>query len=292
MSCRQKVERFTISAAGATRSLALSSAVDSGRRSTIGTKKWDTNMESFDGKSFIVTGGGTGIGRSACILLARAGARVLVADRNSSAGEQTCSLITAEGGTSFFVSTDISKESEVAAMVKAAVDQFGRLNGAFNNAGIAHAGKALHQISALEWQTMMDVNLSGMFFCMKYEISAMLASGGGSIVNTSSGFGIVGFASGSDYTAAKHGVIGLTRAAALDYATQGIRVNAIMPGGTITPLTKEFFTSNYDTIIARHPIGRFAEPDEIAAGARWLLSDEASYITGGILAIDGGYTAA
>lgn len=246
---------------------------------------------SFNGKTIIVTGGGAGIGRSACLMLAKAGANVVVVDRNAKVAEETCALIAAEDGTAISVATDISKESEVARMVDNAVESFGRLDGAFNNAGVGHAGKVLHEIDTAEWQTVLSVNLTGLFYCMKYEIIAMLKSGGGSIVNTSSGLGVVGFPTGSEYSASKHGVVGLTRSAALEYATLGIRINSVLPGATLTPLTNDYFTANSDLILGRHPIGRFAGPDEIAAGAKWLLSDEASYVTGTTLAVDGGYTA-
>lgn len=244
-----------------------------------------------EGKSIIVTGGGAGIGRAACLLLAQGGAKVVVADLDDAAGEETSALISAEGGTSFFIRTDISIEKNAIEMVDAAVNRFGKLDGAFNNAGISHAGKIMHELTAEDWHRMMDVNLTGLFYCMKYEITAMLGTGGGSIVNTSSGLGVVGFPTGSEYSAAKHGVIGLTRSAALEYGTQGIRVNALLPGATLTPLTQEFFNVNRDLILGRHPIGRFAQPDEIAYSARWLLSDEASYVTGSAMAVDGGYTA-
>jgi NAD(P)-dependent dehydrogenase (short-subunit alcohol dehydrogenase family) len=244
-----------------------------------------------------VTGGGAGIGRAASLCFADAGATVIVADFDIAAGEETASMIERTGAQAVFVRTDVSQEGEVKELVATTVERFGKLDGAFNNAGIAQSHKPLHEISGAEWQRVIDVDLTGVFWCMKYEITAMLETGRGAIVNTSSALGVVAMPITSDYTAAKHGVMGLTRAAAIDYAERGIRVNAVLPGITMTPivekaLTDAAFAQNFDGLVRRHPIGRAATPTEIAMGARWLLSDEAAYVTGTSLALDGGYTAA
>lgn len=251
---------------------------------------------SLQDRAIIVTGGGAGIGRAASQAFAKAGANVVIADLDEAGGNETAALIEADGGTAMFLRTDVAKEADVAALVDRTVDRFGKLDGAFNNAGIAQSHKVLHEISGAEWQRVIDVDLTGVFWCLKYEITAMLKSGGGSIVNTSSGLGVVAMPITSDYTAAKHGVMGLTRAAALDYADKNIRVNAVLPGLTMTPivekaLTDPAFVKNFEALVGRHPIGRAASPEEIAKGALWLLSDDASYVTGTSLAIDGGYTA-
>lgn len=247
-------------------------------------------------RTVIVTGGGAGIGYAATHRFAEEGANLVVADRDRTAGERVVAEVRDRGIDAIFVATDVALESDVRALVKATVDRFGKLDGAFNNAGVAQSHKPLHEISGAEWQRVIDVDLTGVFWCLKYEIEAMLEHGGGSIVNTASGLGVVAMPIASDYVAAKHGVIGLTRSAALDYAKKGIRVNAIMPGLTMTPIVETAmkdaaYASSFDALIGHHPIGRGAEPREIAEAALWLLSNEASYVTGSALAVDGGYTA-
>jgi NAD(P)-dependent dehydrogenase (short-subunit alcohol dehydrogenase family) len=251
----------------------------------------------LEDRTVIVTGGGAGIGRAACLCFSDGGAKVVIADLDETNGRETLALIEQQSGTAMFIRTDVSQEADVKALVDETVKRFGRLDGAFNNAGIAQSHKLLHKISGSEWQRVIDVDLTGVFWCMKYEIAAMLETGGGAIVNTSSALGAVAMPITSDYTAAKHGVMGLTRAAAVDYGNQKIRVNAILPGITMTPIVQKAlkdaaFAQNFDALVARHPIGRAASPEEIAMGARWLLSDEAAYVTGSGLALDGGYTAA
>lgn len=252
--------------------------------------------DALKGKTIIVTGGGSGIGQAACLHFAADGANVVIADRDMAAGIETERIITERGGTSLFVKADVTIEEEIAALVEQSVARFGSLEGAFNNAGVAQTHKALHEIETAEWSKVIAVDLTGVFWCMKYEIKAMLATGGGSIVNTSSGLGVVGMPFASDYAAAKHGVIGLTKAAASDYATAGIRVNAVLPGVTRTPIVDAAmqdptFAENFAALMSRVPMGGMATPTDIAEGARWLLSDAAKYITGVSLPIDGGYTA-
>lgn len=251
---------------------------------------------TLKGKTIIVTGGGSGIGRAACLHFAADGANVVVADRDAAAGDETQRMIADNGGTGLFIGTDVTIEGDVAALVEHSVARFGTLHGAFNNAGVAQTHKALHEIETAEWSKVIAVDLTGVFWCMKYEIRAMLATGGGSIVNTSSGLGVVGMPFASDYAAAKHGVIGLTKAAASDYATAGIRVNAVLPGVTRTPIVDAAmrdptFAENFEALMSRIPMRGMATSIDIAEGARWLLSDAAKFITGVSLPIDGGYTA-
>lgn len=244
-------------------------------------------------RTIIMTGAGSGIGRAAALLAARGGDAVVVADVNEDGGEQTVAAIRDNGGTASFIRTDIAQEADVQAMVQHALSRYGQLDGAFNNAAIPQCAKPVHEITLAEWQRNIDINLTGTFLCMKYEIAAMLETGGGAIVNTSSGAGLVGFRMGGEYTASKHGVVGLTRSAALDYAALGIRINAIAPGGVRTPTVTACFAADPTLeahATAMHPIGRLAEPEELADAAIWLLSDRSSYVTGACLAVDGGYT--
>jgi NAD(P)-dependent dehydrogenase (short-subunit alcohol dehydrogenase family) len=251
---------------------------------------------TLKGKTIIVTGGGSGIGQAACLHFAADGANVVIADRDAAIGNETQRMIADKGGTGLFIKTDVTSEEDIAALVEQSVARFGALNGAFNNAGVAQSHKLLHEIDTAEWNKVIAVDLTGVFWCMKYEIKAMLATGGGAIVNTASVLGVVGMTFASDYTAAKHGVIGLTKAAAADYATTGIRVNAVLPGMTRTPIVDAAledpqFAENFAGLMGKIPMGGMADPTDIAEGARWLLSDAAKYITGVSLSIDGGYTA-
>jgi 2,5-dichloro-2,5-cyclohexadiene-1,4-diol dehydrogenase 1 len=251
-------------------------------------------MGVLSGNSIICTGAGSGIGRAASVLAARAGARIIVADINDHGGQETVALIRKEGGDANFIHTDISKETDVQNMVKYAVKTYGRLDAAFNNAAIPHVAKLIHEMTLAEWERNIDITLNGTFLCMKYEIAEMLATGGGSIVNTSSGAGLKGFRAAAEYTAAKHGVIGLTRVAGLDYADKKIRVNAIAPGAVRTAMLQASLDAdpNLESYIAStNPMGRLADPLELGEGVVWLLSDAASFVTGTCLSIDGGYMA-
>ena len=245
------------------------------------------------GKVIIVTGAGSGIGHVAAQLMAKAGAKVLLSDVNVESGTKAEREIIEAGGTAKFIKTDIANENEVRAMIDAATETYGGLDGAFNNAAIAQLSIPLHELPTEIWQRNIDINLTGTFFCMKYEIIAMLQSGGGSIVNTASAAGVVGFPLAPEYCSSKHGVIGLTRNAALDYGGKNIRVNAILPGAVRTPMLMKAITENpgmEDYLSSIHPLGRYAEPSEIAEAALWLLSDAASFITGAAIPVDGGYT--
>jgi 2,5-dichloro-2,5-cyclohexadiene-1,4-diol dehydrogenase 1 len=241
---------------------------------------------SLDGRRIIVTGASTGMGRTTARLLAARGASVMLADVNVPDGQSLLEEIRGAGGNAAFEKVDVSSEPDVAAMVEATVSTFGGLDGAFNNAGIARM-ENLHETSADDWDRIIGINLSGIFYCMKHEISYLLKHGGGSIVNTASLAGVKSVPGMAAYVASKHGVVGLTRAASQDYAKAGIRVNAILPALIRTPM----FDATGD--IARkleegQPIGRAGDPEDIAEQAAWLLSDASSYSTGSMYAVDGG----
>lgn len=249
-------------------------------------------MKSLEGKSVIVTGGGSGIGEAVSRMLGEAGCLVTVADLNADKAQAVASVIGAAGGTAQAVQADVADEASVAAMVDAAVSAYGRLDGACNAAGVPQRGKLLHEVELGEWDMCHAVNLRGLFLCNKHEIRAMLAKGG-AIVNIASTAAMVGFPNGGEYCASKAGAVGLTRAAAIDYATKGIRINAVLPGGTLTPMLKgamEVDPGLEKALASVHPMNRFGQPAEIAGAVRWLLSDEASFATGASFAIDGGHT--
>lgn len=253
-------------------------------------------MKMLEGKAVIVTGAASGIGAAAARLIAAAGGNVLLADRDAGAGEQVAEQIRAGGGTAHAVAANVADEDSVAAMVRACLDRYGRIDGAFNNAGIGYPDKPIHELAREEWQRTIDVNLTGVFLCMKHEIAAMLQAGrGGSIVNTGSVASVVGLPNAGVYNAAKHGMLGLTRNATVDYARHNIRVNAILVGATVTPmLTRQIPDAESNADLARQlsQLHRLAQPEEIAQAALWLLSDLSSFVAGSALTIDGGYTAA
>lgn len=251
-------------------------------------------MSDLNQRNIIVTGASGGIGRASALLFAQAGARVVLLDRDIPGMEETASLVTASGGRVYSIPCDITDEEAVSCAVNEVVKQFGQLHGAFNNAGVEHTNLPLHELSAAAWDRVLKIDLTGVFYCMKHQIRAMLESGGGSIVNTASALGAVAISAASDYIAAKHGVIGITKGAAVDYGTQNIRVNAIMPGIVETPMVARIsaephFVKQFQALRERHPIGRFGQPEEIAKAALWLLSDNSSFVTGTALAVDGGY---
>ncbi len=240
-----------------------------------------------------MTGGGSGIGREAAYCFCRDGAQVVVADIDEKGGSQTVERIKKAGGDAIFVKCDVSKGEQVKAMVDKCVDTFGGLNCAFNNAGIEGIQAPTADYSEDVWDKAIHVNLIGVYLCMRYEIPVMLKSGGGSIVNMSSILGLVGFAGASAYVAAKHGVIGLTKTAAIEYAPKGIRVNAVCPGFILTPmLERGGITSNPEMmkyVSDLHPMKRLGKPEEVAESVIWLFTDAASFVTGTTLLVDGGY---
>ena len=249
-------------------------------------------MGALEGKVALVTGAAMGIGESSAQIFAREGAAVVVADVDEAGGRATVATIEAAGGRAAFVRADVSVQSDVEAMVRFAVDTFGGLDCAHNNAGIAAPMAPLAEYPDAGWDRTLAVMLTGVYYCMKAEIPRMLERGGGAIVNTASGVGLVAYAHQAAYTASKHGVIGLTKVAALDYGAQGIRVNAICPGTARTPMVDTAI--RYDPSIdahlkALHPIGRIAEASEIAEAAVWLCTPAASFVLGVALPVDGGY---
>lgn len=251
--------------------------------------------EDFKGKVAIVTGASSGIGRATALAFAARGAAVMVADVNIDGSEETVRLIRAAGGDASFIRCDVSKSGDVEAMVATTVETFGRLDYACNNAGIEGMQATVADYTVDAWNKVIGVNLTGVWHCVKYEIPAMLKSGGGAIVNMASILGQVGFANAAAYTSAKHGVVGLTKVAAIEYATQGIRTNAVCPGFISTPMLERsgmtVGTPMYDAVAGLHPMKRLGTPEEIAQAVVWLCSDAASFITGEALLVDGGYVA-
>ncbi len=249
---------------------------------------------TLNGKVALVTGGASGIGRATALTFAREGAKLVIADMNEDGGQQTVHLITEKGGEAIFVRTDVSKAVEVQALISTAVETYGRLDCAHNNAGISGGGRALTAEYPEEtWHQVIAVNLTGVWLCMKYEIPQMLHQGGGVIVNTASVAGLIGGRGLAAYVASKHGVVGLTKTAALEYAHQGIRVNCVCPGVIHTPMTERAWSDpeRRAQIIAMEPLGRIGNPEEIAEAVVWLCSDAASFVTGHAMSVDGGYVA-
>jgi len=245
----------------------------------------------FDDKAMLVTGGASGLGEAAVGLLTGAGARVVVADLDADRGAAVVERVRADGGEAVFQPTDVTREDDVAAAVARVLDTYGGLDGAINNAGTTGPSNATADYSLEDWNRVLALNLTGVFLGLKHEIPAMVARGGGAIVNTSSGAGLVGFAGLPAYVASKHGVIGLTRAAALEYVKAGVRINAVCPGSTRTPMLEGFMGGDpaIEKAMANSaPIGRLARPVEIAEAMVWLLSDAASFVVGHALAVDGG----
>ena len=250
--------------------------------------------DCLKGKVVLVTGGGSGIGRATCLAFAREGARVAVADVDLEGAEETVRLMDGVGGRGVVLQVDVTKAREVAALVDKVVEEFGKLDCAFNNAGIGGEVMNTHEYPEDDWDRVLDVNLKGVWLCMKYEIPVMLRQGGGAIVNTASIYGLGGSAGYIAYNAAKHGVVGVTRTAALEYAEVGVRVNAVCPGYILTPMTIPGIEANPELerkMVSQTPMGRMGKPEEIAEAVVWLCSDAASFVTGHTMTSDGGYMA-
>ena len=248
----------------------------------------------LNGKVALVTGGTSGIGRETAVLFAKAGAKVVVAGRREPEGEETVELIRAAGSDGLFVKTDVSKACEVEALVQKVVERFGRLDVAFNNAGIEGVWVPIIKQSEEDWDRTIDINLKGVWLCLKYEIQQMLnQKGGGAIVNMASIAGLIGTDGAAAYSASKHGVLGLTKSTALETARDGIRINAVCPAVIETPMAERLFDTPVirRNLVGLHPIGRFGRPAEIAEAVVWMCSDRASFMTGHSLVLDGGFLA-
>ena len=256
-------------------------------------------MGILDDKAVLITGGASGIGRSTALEAHQEGARLLLCDVNDDQGEAVAAEIRGAGGAATYLHCDVTDEAQVEATVARAADELGGLDGAFNCAGILGSLGNVGDTRLDDWKRILDVDLNGVFLCMKHELRHMAENDGGSIVNMASAAGLIGWPAAAGYVAAKHGVVGLTKSAALEYAEQGVRVNSMCPSYVRTPMVdKDLFEDalgNDETLIAaaraNHPIGRFGQPEEIAAACVWLLSDKASFVTGTAMSVDGGYTA-
>jgi NAD(P)-dependent dehydrogenase (short-subunit alcohol dehydrogenase family) len=248
---------------------------------------------NFTDKVAFVTGAANGIGRATALAFAREGAAVVIADISEQGNQETAHMIEELGGRAITVRCDVTRSEDVKAALDKAIEVFGHLDVAFNNAGSEQAITATADLTEEEWDRIVSINLRSVFLCMKYEIRLMLKQGGGAIVNTSSGAGVKGFKGQAAYVAAKHGVVGLTKAAALDYAAQNIRINAVCPGIIDTPMMDRFSGGTKEgrqRVISQEPIGRMGQPEEIANAVVWLCSDAASFAIGHALVIDGGQT--
>jgi NAD(P)-dependent dehydrogenase (short-subunit alcohol dehydrogenase family) len=248
----------------------------------------------LEGKVGLVTGGTSGIGRETAVLFAKSGVKVVVAGRREKEGQETVELIHAAGGDGLFVKTDVAKASEVEALIQQTAERFDRLDIAFNNAGVEGVWAPIVRQSEEDWDRTININLKGVWLCLKYEIRQMLKQGGsGAIVNMASINGLVGAVGAAPYSASKHGVIGLTQTAALENAKSGIRINAVCPGFIETPMADRIFRvpGLHKYVLGCHPIGRLGRPTEIAEAVVWMCSDQASFMTGQSLVLDGGLLA-
>jgi NAD(P)-dependent dehydrogenase (short-subunit alcohol dehydrogenase family) len=249
-----------------------------------------SNSRRFIGKVAFVTGAASGIGRATAVAFAAEGARVAILDRTETGLHETAHAVGNAGGEVLTLACDVSKPEEVEAAVTRTVERFGRLDIAFNNAGVENKAAPVAEIELEEWDRILDINLRGTFVCMKHELAQMVRQGGGVVVNTSSGAGIRGVAGGAAYAASKHAIIGLTRSAALDYAKSNIRVNAVLPGNIETPMMDRFTGGDIQKAIDLEPVGRLGKPEEIADAVLWMSADLGAFVTGASISVDGGWS--
>jgi NAD(P)-dependent dehydrogenase (short-subunit alcohol dehydrogenase family) len=249
-----------------------------------------SSSHRFTGKVAFVTGAASGIGRASAVAFAAEGARVAILDRTEDALNETADAIRNAGGELLTIACDVSKPEEVKAAVARTVETFGRLDIAFNNAGVENKAASVAEIELDEWDRILDVNLRGTFVCMKHELAQMVRQGSGVVVNTSSGAGIRGVAGGAAYAASKHAIISLTKSAALDYAKSNIRVNAVLPGNIETPMMDRFTGGDIQKAIDLEPVGRLGKPEEIADAVLWMSADLGAFVTGASISVDGGWS--
>jgi NAD(P)-dependent dehydrogenase (short-subunit alcohol dehydrogenase family) len=244
----------------------------------------------FTGRVAFVTGAASGIGRATAVAFAQEGARVAILDRTEDALRETAEAIRTNGGDVLTIACDVAQPDEVEVAVRRVVEAFGQLDVAFNNAGVENKAAPVAEIELSEWDRILDINLRGTFICMKHELAQMVRQGGGVIVNTSSGAGIRGVAGGASYAASKHAIIGLTKSAALDYAKQNIRINAVLPGNIETPMMDRFTGGDIQKAIDLEPVGRLGRPEEIANAVLWMSADLGAFVTGAAISVDGGWS--
>jgi NAD(P)-dependent dehydrogenase (short-subunit alcohol dehydrogenase family) len=249
-----------------------------------------SDLYRFTGKIAFVTGAASGIGRATAIAFAAEGARVAILDRSEDALRETADAIRGAGGEALVIGCDVAQPEQVEAAVSRAIDTYGRLDIAFNNAGVENTAAPIAEIPLEEWDRIMAINLRGTFVCMKHQLAQMVRQGSGVIVNTSSGAGIRGVAGGGAYAASKHAIIGLTKSAALDYAKSNIRVNAVLPGNIETPMMDRFTGGDIQKAIDLEPVGRLGKPEEIADAVLWLSADLGAFVTGAAISVDGGWS--